>query len=166
MKPALFFWMFFLPLSIQASDALDNLFEKRNQLFYELNNQSDSEIFGIQMSHQVESQILRKITEIDNAIIQKLQLEKNIENSKETTEAEKYKSIAFSQEKDIQSLKSALSRKTLEYNQAGFEIRKFRHGTWIFFAGMLLFCSLYLKDKINFRIWKRKLVSLIPNETR
>lgn len=165
MKSAIFFWMLFLPLTINASNALDQLFEKRSQLYYELKNNSEAEVFGISLSTNEDARLLRKIMEIDNAIIQKLQLEQNIEDSKEFTTAEKYKAIAFSQEKDIQSLKSALSRKTQEFNQAGFEIRKFRHGTWIFFLGTMLFCGLYLKDKIKLRDWKGKIFSLIPSES-
>jgi|GEM_PF-2556085 len=166
MKSALFFWMLFLPLTINASNALDQLFEKRSQLYYELKNNSQAEVFGISLSSNEDARLLRKIMEIDNAIIQKLQLEQNIEDSKEFTTAEKYKAIAFSQEKDIQSLKSALARKSQEFNQAGLEIRKFRHGSWIFFLGMLLFCSLYLKDKIKFNFLKGKILSYIPFESQ
>ncbi|SHO61440.1 hypothetical protein [Algoriphagus zhangzhouensis] len=165
MKSTLFFWMLFLPLTINASTALDQLFEKRGQLYFELKNQANTESFGIQFTSNGDASLMRKIMEIDNAIIQKLQLEQSIVDAEELTDAEKYKTIAFSQEKDIQHLKSALERKTQEYNQSGFEIRKFRHGTWIFFFGMLFFCSLYLKDKINLRDWKGKIFSLIPSES-
>ncbi len=159
--------MLLLPLSIKASEALDQLLEKRQRLHHELKNQAPQELFGIQLVNQAsEIAILHQIMDIDHAIIQKLKLRNSMEDSQVYSDAKKYKQIVLSQEKDIQALKAALSRKNQEYNQAGFDIRKYQHGTWIFFLGMLLFCGLYLKDKLHFKIRKGGVLSLIPFEPR
>ena len=149
MKTTIFFWLFFLPFTLKANDALDQLFQKRDQLYRELRSQEPSEVFGIQLVSNDEATILRKIIETDNAIIHKLRLEKQIENSTVSSEIEQYKTIMLSQERDIQALKSRLTRINYDVNTASFEIRKFQHATWIFFLGTLIFCGLYLKDKIS-----------------
>lgn len=163
MKTTIFFWMLLLPFTLQANDALDQLFSKRDQLYRQLNQQTDSEAFGVELANYTDPTLQRQIMEIDNAIIQKLTLEQNISGSKISSEAEKYKSIVFSQEKDIQTLKSALAQKNHEFNTSTFEIRKFQHGTWIFFLGTILFCALYLKDKVTFK--RGKFFSITPAET-
>ena len=163
MKTMIFFWMVLLPFTLQANDALDQLFSKRDQLYRQLKTQNESETFGVELASYSDPTLQRQIMEIDNAIIHKMKLQQDINGSKISSEAEKYKSIVFSQEKDIQTLKSALAQKNLEINTSTFEIRKFQHGTWIFFLGTLLFCALYLKDKVSLK--RGKLFSLLPAET-
>ena len=164
MKTTIFFWMLLLPFTLQASDALDHLFSQRDRLYRQLNSQQVTESYEIEpVGSTTNDHLLRRIMETDNAIIHKLTLERSIEGSKVSSEAEKYKSIVFSQEKDIQTLRSTLAQKNLEINTSSFEARKFKHGTWIFFLGTLLFCGLYLKDKISFK--GDKIFSLYPSET-
>ncbi|MDX5340562.1 MAG: hypothetical protein LPK25_16165 [Cyclobacteriaceae bacterium] len=149
MKTTIFFWLLFLPFSLKANDALDQLFQKRDLLYQDLRRQESSEVFGIRFVSQDESAVLRQIIETDNAIIHKLRLENQIENSSVSAEIEQYKTIMLSQERDIQALKSRLTRTNYDINTASFEIRKFQHATWIFFMGTMIFCGLYLKDKIS-----------------
>ena len=149
MKTTIFFWLLFLPFSLKANDALDQLFQKRDLLYQDLRSQESSEVFGIRFVSQDESAVLRQIIETDNAIIHKLRLENQIENSSVSAEIEQYKTIMLSQERDIQALKSRLTRTNYDINTASFEIRKFQHATWIFFMGTMIFCGLYLKDKIS-----------------
>lgn len=149
MKTTIFFWLLFLPFTLKANDALDQLFQKRDQLYRELRSQDPSEVFGIQLVSNGEAAVLRKIIETDNAIIHKLRLENQIETSSISSEIEQYKTIMLSQERDIQALKSRLTRTNYDINTASFEIRKFKHATWIFFLGTLFFCGLYIKDKIS-----------------
>lgn len=149
MKTIIFYWLLFLPFTLKANDALDQLFQKRDQLYRELRTQESSEVFGIQLVSNDEAAVLRKIIETDNAIIHKLSLENQIETSSVSSEIEQYKKIMLSQEQDIQALKSRLNRTNYDINTASFEIRKFQHATWIFFLGTLIFCGLYIKDKIS-----------------
>lgn len=150
MKTTIFFWLLFLPFTLKANDALNQLFQKRDQLYRELRSQEPSEVFGVQLVSYNEASILRRIIETDNAIIHKLTLEKQIENSSVNSELEKYKSIVQSQERDIQILKSKISQNNYDVNSASFEIQKFQHATWIFFLGTMFFFGLYLKDKVSF----------------
>tara|TARA_R110002020_G_scaffold184823_4_gene382087 strand:+ start:1200 stop:1619 length:420 start_codon:yes stop_codon:yes gene_type:complete len=122
MKIAIFTWLFLLPIQIYAAGDKSRLPEN----------------------------MLPKAPLSDESLgemnVSNLEL---ISSSEQGEASTNFQAIAVSQEKDIQRLKSQLSRKNHEINSQELNQWKFQSATLIFFVGMLLFAFLYIRSKLT-----------------
>ncbi|UZD21035.1 hypothetical protein PBT90_15800 [Algoriphagus halophytocola] len=154
MKFAIFTWLLFLPIQIYAGPDASTMLSDREEMLQLLRESTprSPRVFGVEIPAQQHAnyELAMRIIKKDNAIIQRLKLQDEIDQASLLADNEAYKAITLSQEQDIQKLRNALTQKTHEINSQAVESWKYQSATLIFFVGMISFVFLYIQSKVNF----------------